>query len=119
MRKFILATLAALSLVLLALPTRRRRDAGGMDTREFAEIRIALGGTAIIIGARDTAIIIGVPVTVTVRHTVRGTIPDRATSRFGICGHGPADPSPQDAAVLALHRCGPGGRAGDLAKHRA
>jgi hypothetical protein len=72
-----------------------------MDIREFAEILTPRGGT-IIIGARDMAIIIGVRVTVTVRHMVRAGIPDGATSLFGICGHGSADPCPQNATVLAL-----------------
>lgn len=50
-----------------------------MDIHEFAEILITRGRT-IIIGVRDMAIIIGVRVTVTVRHMVRAGTPDGATS---------------------------------------
>lgn len=75
-----------------------------MDIREFAEILITRGGT-VIIRARDMAIIIGVRVTVTARHMVRAGTPDGATSLFGICGHGSADPCPRRLSQLKLAGC--------------
>jgi hypothetical protein len=76
-----------------------------MDIHEFAEILITRGRT-IIMGVRDMAIIIGVRVTVTVRHMVRARTPDGATSLFGICGHGSADPCPAKRDRFSLRSFG-------------